>query len=71
LASFSQKIYAGQFPEKHRRFDCPCRRQKAHRLSQKLQLTPTKLLIKPAQAFAEPGEHDPLGRGDLDWVLMG
>jgi len=55
---YGQKIHLSQFPEKHRRFDCPCLRQKVKLLNQNLKFTPSKPRSKPAQAVAAPGLHD-------------
>ncbi len=55
---YGQKIHPSQFPEKHRRFDCPCLRQKVKLLNQNLKFTPSKPRSKPAQATVAPGLHD-------------
>ena len=55
---YGQKIHLSQFPEKYRRFDCPCLRQKVKLLNQNLKFTPSKPCSKPAQATAAPGLHD-------------
>ena len=53
LIPHGQKIHLNQFTEKHRRFDCPCQRQKAQ--------------INPAQAAAALGEHDPSALPSARW----
>ena len=61
---YGQNIHSSRFPEKHRRFDCVCQRQKPQRLSPKPQLTPTKPLLNPTRAATELGQNPQ--RPDLD-----
>ena len=51
LIPYGQKIHLNQFPEKNRRFDCPCQRQKA----QLNPAQPSSTQLNPAQTAAAPG----------------